>query len=170
MISICVLDYINRLAFYLFFQLNKDSKHDDISHKAQKDIIIHLDILVRYLFSIFLLKIKLFKHHKFAFFLILINFLILIPTDVTSLHFYNHEINERLTYIYIGFFSLRGILFPLEDVIIKKVFTEDYILPEYLMLFRGLGEFVLILIITPILYFSLHSNLIFDFGDTIKLY
>ena len=168
-ILICLLDFINRLAFYAFFQINQGAKHDDISDKAQKDIIIHLDIIVRYLFSIFLLKIKVHRHHKFAFFLILINFLILIPTDVTSLNNDNPRIDKRLTYIYIGFFSVRGILFPLEDVIIKKVFTDDYILPEEIMFFRGLGEFVLIITITPILYFSLYRNFTFLFGNMTKI-
>ena len=94
-ILICLLDFINRLAFYAFFQINQGAKHDDISDKAQKDIIIHLDIIVRYLFSIFLLKIKVHRHHKFAFFLILINFLILIPTDVTSLN------NDNLYWVFL---------------------------------------------------------------------
>ena len=168
-IIICLFDFINRLAFYAFFQINQGAKHDNISDKAQKDIIIHLDIIVRYLFSIFLLKIKVHKHHKFAFSLVLINFPTPIATDVTSLHYVNQGINERLTYIYIGFFSVRGILFPLEDVIIKKVFSDDYILPEEIMLFRDFGEFVLIIIITPILYFSLYRNFTFLFGDMTKI-
>ena len=35
-ILICLLDFINRLAFYAFFQINQGAKHDNISDKAQK--------------------------------------------------------------------------------------------------------------------------------------
>ena len=157
-ILIIVLDYLTRLIVFIFYVSNKDAEHDIIYHKAQKDIIIHLDIIIRYILSIFLLKIKIFKHHKFSFFLILINFLILIPTDAISLHFYTPNKDERLTYIYIGMYSIRAFLYPYEDVIIKKLFKDDYILPEYLMFFRGVGEFIIILCVTPIFYFSLCAD------------
>jgi len=157
-ILIIVLDYLNRLIVFIFYVSNKDAEHDIIYHKAQKDIIIHLDIIIRYILSIFLLKIKIFKHHKCSFFLILINFLILIPTDAISLHFYTPNKDERLTYIYIGMYSIRAFLYPYEDVIIKKLFKDDYILPEYLMFFRGVGEFIIILCVTPIFYFSLCAD------------
>ena len=82
MSSICALDYLNRSAFFIFYQISDYVKHGDISHKAQKDIIIHLDIIARYIFSILILKIKVFKHHKLAIIIIFIGFIILIPTDI----------------------------------------------------------------------------------------
>ena len=166
-ILVIVLDYLNRLIVFIFYISNKTAEHDIIYHKAQKDIIIHLDIIIRYILSIFLLKIKIFKHHKFSFFLILINFLILIPTDAISLHFYTPNKDEKLTYIYIGMYSIRAILYPYEDVIIKKLFKDDYILPEYLMFFRGVGELILILFLTPIFYFTLCADDILTFNEDI---
>ena len=166
-ILVIVLDYLNRLIVFIFYISNKTAEHDMIYHKAQKDIIIHLDIIIRYILSIFLLKIKIFKHHKFSFFLILINFLILIPTDAISLHFYTPNKDEKLTYIYIGMYSIRAILYPYEDVIIKKLFKDDYILPEYLMFFRGVGELILILFLTPIFYFTLCADDILTFNEDI---
>ena len=158
MILICVLDYINRLPFFIFYQSNLQSKHDDISHKAQFDIINHVDIITRFLLSIIVFKTKLFKHHIFSFFIILIGFIIIIPTDAISLHFFPNGVDEKLTYIYIGVFTIRGILYPVEDVIEKKVFMENYILPEHLMVIRGVGELFIVIIITPILYFTLWIN------------
>ena len=166
-ILVIVLDYLNRLIVFIFYISNKTTEHDIIYHKAQKDIIIHLDIIIRYILSIFLLKIKIFKHHKFSFFLILINFLILIPTDAISLHFYTPNKDEKLTYIYIGMYSIRAILYPYEDVIIKKLFKDDYVLPEYLMFFRGVGELILILFLTPIFYFTLCADDILTFNEDI---
>ena len=166
-ILVIVLDYLNRLIVFIFYISNKTAEHDMIYHKAQKDIIIHLDIIIRYILSIFLLKIKIFKHHKFSFFLILIHFLILIPTDAISLHFYTPNKDEKLTYIYIGMYSIRAILYPYEDVIIKKLFKDDYVLPEYLMFFRGVGELILILFLTPIFYFTLCADDILTFNEDI---
>ena len=157
-IGICLLDYLNRSAFYIFYQSNINATHDDISHKAQFDIINHIDIIARFILSIIILKTKVFKHHKLSIFIILIGFIILIPTDVISIHYFPQGINEKLTFIYIGYFSFRGILLPLEDNLQKKLFLEYYILPEHLMFIRSLGELVLFIIITPILYFSIWNK------------
>ena len=157
MILICILDFINRAAFYIFYQTNKDANHENISHKAQKDIIIHLDILARYAFSILLLKNKIFKHHKLSIILITIGFIILIPIDILEI-INSKKIDDRLSYIYIGMFIYKGILFPLEDTIVKQVYMNEYIFPEYVMFFRGVGELILLIIITPILYFFLWSK------------
>ena len=66
--------------------------------------------------------------------------------------------DEKLNYIYTGILSYKGILFPLEQTIAKKVFIENYILPEHYYLFRAIIEFLLFIILTPILYFSLWFN------------
>ena len=158
-IIICCLNYLNNLTSFIFYSLVKKAKHENISYKVQTDIINHLDIISRYIFSIVLLENKVFKHHKFSIIVILIAFFILIPTDTISLHFFPKEqVNEFYTYMNIGFFCFRGVLFPFEDTLTKKVFTDDYAFPEFCMFLRGLGEFVLILIITPILYFTLWSG------------
>ena len=154
MISICALDYLNRSAFFIFYQIFDYVKHDEISHKAQKDIIIHFDIIARYIFSILILKIKVFTHHKLAIIIIFIGFIILIPTDIISIGF-----EDTLSYKYIGMIFYRGVLFPFQDTIVKKVFIEDYIMPEFFMFLRGFGEFIIILIITPFLYFFVWNNI-----------
>ena len=63
--------------------------------------------------------------------------------------------DTKITWIYIAILSIRAVLFPLEDIIIKKVFTIYYILPETLMFLRGLIVLIHIIIITPILYHHL---------------
>ena len=120
--------------------------------------MINSDIISRYILSIFFQKTKVFKHHKFSIIIISIGFLFLIPTDIISIHYFTSGINEGLSYIYIAITFLRVILFPFEDVIVKKVFTDDYVIPELLMFLRGIGEFILILIITPIFYFFVWKN------------
>ena len=153
-IAICCLNYLNQSTFFIFYQIFQNANHYNISHKVQKDIIIHLDIIARYLFSIIILKTKVFKHHKLAIFTILIGFIILFPTDIIYLfNFTSQEISKLYTFIYIAIFSIRGILFPLQDTIIKKVFIDDYIIPEFLMFIRGFGQFIIMVIVTPFLFF-----------------
>ena len=158
LIGICLLDYLNRSAFYLFYQTNTDATHADISHKAQFDIINHIDIIARYILSIILLKTKVFKHHKLSIYIILIGFIILIPTDAISIHLFSPSVDESLTYLYIGYFSFRGILLPLEDIFQKKLFLKYYIYPEHLMFFRGLGELIIFILLTPIFYFAIWNK------------
>ena len=124
-ILICSLDYLNRSAFFIFYQIFEDAVHDDISDKPQKDLIIHLDILARYFFSILILKAKVFKHHKLAIIIILIGFLILLPTDIISLFFFSTKTISKYMFPYIGILSITGILYPLQDTIIKQIFTND---------------------------------------------
>ena len=98
-------------------------------------------------------KTRVYNHHKFAIILICICFAILLPTDIISIGFDN-----LLTYKHIGITSYRGILFPLQDTIVKKVFIDDYVIPEFLMFIKGFGLFIIILIITPFLYFFVWIN------------
>ena len=148
------MDYISRSVFYIFYLTNNEAGNDDVSHKFQKDFVNNLDILMRYIFSIIILKNKIFKHHKFAIIIILISLPFMIPIDIFHIIFFNKE-DLYLTLINIGIVSIKAFLFPLEDTIVKIVYLNYYILPEYMMLVRGLGEFLIILITTPILYFSL---------------
>jgi hypothetical protein len=167
-ILICLLDYISRSVFYIFYLTNDEAGNDDVSHKFQKDFVNNLDILMRYIFSIIILKNKIFKHHKFAIIIILITLPFMIPLDIFHIIFFNKE-DLHLTLINIGIVSIKAVLFPLEDTIVKKVYLNYYILPEYMMFVRGLGDFLIILIITPILYFSLGiKNIEFDF-DSYKI-
>ena len=148
--------------FYILSNLS-NANHDNISDKVQKDIIIHLDIIARFFFLIVILKLKIFKHHKIAIIILLVGFAILLPTDIFTIQRYYGDTKKIVTYEYIGIFSIRGILFPLEDTIIKTIFISDYIIPEILMFLRGLDEFVIILTVTPFLYFFIWQNDAFSF-------
>ena len=162
MILINCLYYASNLTSFIFFSLVRKAKYENIFYKANADIVNHLDIIIRYIFSYLLLETKIFKHHKFSIIIILISFVILGPTDIISMHIYPQDsIDILYTYIYIGINLSRGVLFPLEDTFVKKIFTEDYIIPEFCMLLRGVGQLILIIIITPILYFTLWKGNIY---------
>ena len=143
------------LSFFIFYQLNKDANHYNVSHKVQKDIINQIDILARYFLSIYCLRGHVFKHYKFSIILITISIFILMFNDYFSIN-NDPKIDVKLTWIYIAIFSARAILFPVSDTLAKKIFDNDYLIPEKLMFFRGCGEFIILIIITPILFFSLN--------------
>ena len=149
------LNYLNRLASFIFYQANPDAEHKKIFYKVQYDIINNIDILMRFLLSIIVFKIKLYKHHFLSFVIAIIGFIVFIFNDFFSINYSEDGTDKKLTYIYIGILSYRGILYPLEDSIAKKVFIDNYILPEHYYLFRATIEFLLFIILTPILYFSL---------------
>ena len=162
MILISCLHYASHLTSFIFFSLIKEANYENIFYKANADIVNHFDIIIRYIFSYLLLETKIFKHHKFSIIIILISFAILCPTDIISMHIYPQDcIDIIYTYKYIGINLLTGVLFPLEDTFVKKIFTEDYIIPEFCMFLRGVGQFILIVIITPILYFTLWKGNIY---------
>ena len=167
LIIIGIFDYLSNSLYWIAFAIT-DVEDKDFSHLLQKDIVCVFDILMRYIFSIIILKNKIFKHHKFAIIIILITLPFMIPLDIFHIIFFNKE-DLHLTLINIGIVSIKAVLFPLEDTIVKKVYLNYYILPEYMMFVRGLGDFLIILIITPILYFSLGiKNIEFDF-DSYKI-
>ena len=58
MIFIVPLDFLSRAATFIFYQLNPDATNVVVSDKAQKDWVLHIDIIARYIFSIFILKKK----------------------------------------------------------------------------------------------------------------
>ena len=156
-INICCLDFISRSAFFIFYFYFPDATYENISNKVQIDIIIYLDIFARYLFSRLILKKKFYRHQIVAIIALILVFLIfLFPFDILSIVKFPSGINIRLTCIYLGIVSIRGVLFPLEDTIIKLVLNEDYVQPETLMFKRGLFELpittiLLIIIIVVVL-------------------
>ena len=84
-----------------------------------------------------------------------LGFSILIITDIVFINNKeDSEIKLCSTFFYAGILSFKGILFPFIDTLVKQLFSNNYMLPEKLQFLRGLIEMVLILVITPILYFS----------------
>ena len=77
------------------------------------------------------------------------------PIDIYSLY-NNPKYNEKLSWIYVGIFSFRAIIYPISDTLVKSIFEYDYLIPENLMFLRGCFETLLLSIITPVLYFYLN--------------
>ena len=153
-------------SFYFIFFLFMKGENENISSKTAKDVFTLLDIIIRYILSIIILKIKIFKHHIWSIFAIIIGFFLIVPFDICDVYF-EEEINNVVASIYIGVISLKSVFYPLENTYVKKFFNEFYELPEYLLFSIGVVEVIIFLIITPILYALNVLKFNFNFGTEI---
>ena len=147
-ILISILDLISRSVYFLFFLFVYNKGEDiikDLPRRYNMDYILALDIFFRYLFSKIILKTKIYKHHKVSIIICIIGFVLLIALDCQSISF---KINNI---IYIFIILIRAILFPLEDTINQILLSKYFLLPHYLMVYRGIIEFAFFSLITFIL-------------------
>ena len=151
-ILISFLDLLHNSCYVIFF-LIVHTKNEADSTKVEKDIKTLLDIIIRYVLSITILETRLFKHHKWSIYAIIIGFLLIVPLDIVKV-FIDEDINTRESFIYIAILSLRAFFFPLEHTYIKQFYSAYYILPENLLFLIGIFELLLLIIITPFLYLA----------------
>ena len=122
-----------------------------------------LDIFMRYIFSIFILKVVFHKHRLFSIYLIGGSFIVLLISDFFYVGL-NEKFNLVVTLGYVGIIAFRAVSFPLVDTFIRQLFEDNYILPDSLMFIKSLIQVVSVGIITPILYYSFGVQLDIHFG------
>ena len=152
MIIICCLNYLSRSLYWISYAIT-GANNNEVSHQLQKDVVNTIDIFMRCIFSIFILHIVIHRHRIVSMGGIIVGFFILLPADFVLL---SRDETKRLgmTVSYVAILALRGLSVPFEDTLIKKLYTENYVFPEKFMLLRGIAVSLLIIIVTPILYFS----------------
>ena len=144
---ISILDLISRSVYFSFFFINTMFKRESIGKLPERyhmDYIVILDIFFRYLFAKIILNTKIFRHHIASIIICFLGFAIYIGIDLFSIDF---NINVIL---YILIILPRAIFFPLEDAVNEKLLSYYFLLPQYLMLFRGLIELVVFSLFTII--------------------
>ena len=95
--------------------------------------LISVDFFARILISRRVLKLRLFIHHYFSIVLIILGFFSMSICAFESISEY--ELNNWPYFIFI---IIKNILLPLEDVYNKILLTDKFLLPHYLMFWRGL--------------------------------
>ena len=164
LITVTLLDYISRSSFWIAFAITR-AKLNEIYFTLQRNLTIFIDIIMRYIFAVCILKIVIYKHRIFSLITICIGFAILIINDTILMLSNNPENNKyeqysiSKTFFYSAIASISGFAYPLEDTFVKKIFSEEYLQPASMQFYRGIAEFIVILVITPILYFSFGVNL-----------
>ena len=154
LIIIVVLDYISRSPSWISYAIIK-AEPEKVSHALKNNIKITLDIIMRYILSVFILKIEIYRHRIFSIITIGLGFILLIICD-NLLIFFDSKSHYQFdkTYLYAAIASIGGFTYPIEDTLIKQIFSKDYLYPANFQFYRGIAESILAIVITLILYFS----------------
>ena len=163
MIFISFLEYLNRSFYWITYAITS-ANSEEVSHFLEKNMTNTLDIVIRYIFSIWILKQKLYKHLKCSIFSMTTGFIILLVTDYLLIFVTENRYNKNKTFFYSDILLLKGIINPYEDILIKKIYSKFLLYPEKLQFIRGLFEIIIVLVITPILYVSFGLESAFNFG------
>ena len=118
MIIVSASTYFSRSLYWISYGIT-GAKNNISSNQLQKDVVNTLDIIIRYIFSIFILHIIIHRHRVVSMFGIFVGFLFLIPADIILLNNQNSG-NMRLSVGYVAILALRGLSIPFEDTFIKK--------------------------------------------------
>ena len=147
-ILISIVDLLSRSVYFLFFifiYIKGEDIIENLPKRYNMDYLFTLDILFRYLFSRIILKTKIYKHHKVSIIICILGFILLVSIDFFCI---DYNINNI---IFILIVLLRPILFPLEDTINQILLSKYFLLPHYLMTYRGIIEFLALSFISIIL-------------------
>ena len=158
-VLISILHLISVSAYFIFYSIINVEHNDNtkILENYQMDWLIGIDITTRHFFSRIILKNKIYKHHIFALIICALGFFFMTFSDFISIIYEKKEIKA----IYFALFILpRAILFPLADVYDKLLLTDRLFLPQNLMFYRGCIESLILIIASPILYFTLKLNFV----------
>ena len=164
LIIIIIIDYISRSSSWISYAIT-DVDPKEVSHAFKNNIKITLDIIMRYIYSAFILKIVVYKHRIFSIILICLGFVLLITNNILLMKYGPIKYNISKSFLFTIFASISGFTYPIEDTIEKQIFLENYIYPANFQFYRGIAELILISIITPILYFSFGENLELNYDN-----
>lgn len=136
---ISILEFIircNDIFYLLFFKNSIPIRPGEINW------LIFVDTLARIIFSYLILKTKIYKHHKCSILLIIIS---IFPMSICA--FEEIVKSELDNWPYFLFLIIKYSLNALEDVINKILLTDEFLLPQYLMFYRGIFNFFMLIIL-----------------------
>jgi len=151
-VYIFIISITNFLAcsFELFFFLFTDNKSIE---RENFQWLISVDIITRIIFSKIILKTRLYKHHFISLVIFVIGFSPLILYGFRNLQKF-----------YISLAFLKNFLFAIGDIFSKILLTKKFVLPHYLIFWKGIVVFFIHIILFIILNktvginFSYYSN------------
>jgi hypothetical protein len=104
--------------------------------------LISIDTFARIIISRMILKTKLYKHHYVS---IIITIIGLFSMSVCAFEAISSE--ESKSWPYFIFVVVKYFLLPLEDVFNKILLTNEFMLPHYLMFWRGIFDSIFLVIL-----------------------
>jgi hypothetical protein len=149
-----ILEYLCQTRYWISYAIIGDKT---ISFTIENDSTYIIDILMRYVFSIIILKIMIYKHHKFSLVIISLGFLFLLVADIIDLTFINDKVSLGLSFLYALICLPKSFASPYEHVLIKQ--TLIYINQEKIQFLRGILSLIILIIVSIILYFPFRETL-----------
>ncbi len=117
---------------------------------GQVNWLISIDIFSRIIISRIILKTKIYRHHILSIILTIIG---LFSMSVCA---FKAIIEDELNnWPYFLFIIGKYIILPLEDVINKLLLTDEFLLPHYLMFYRGIFNFFMLGILSVSVFLGL---------------
>jgi hypothetical protein len=110
---------------------------------GQVNWLISIDTFARIIISRMILKTKLYKHHFSSIIVITIGLSVMSICAFVAL-----SDQESLSWPYFIFVAVKYILLPLEDVFNKILLTDKFMLPHYIMFWRGIFDFIFLIILS----------------------
>lgn len=151
-----ILDLLARFAYYIFYKIF-ELNNDEVSPKIAHDIIIFVDVGMRFIFYNSLINGEIFLHKICSIYSVLFIYILLIVMDSINL-IKSGEYNLNYCFYYTSILVFRSFLFPFSDTISKKLMIKENVLPYELMFARAIIQITLLLIITPILIATSNLN------------
>ena len=144
---ICLIDFLGRAASLIYYFIFDDNS---LSLESKNTWLIIMDLIFRILFSKWILQEKIYKHHLMSLFFLIIGYISMIYSGIYLL---NHSKVGK--WYYIIFSILRRLAFSIGDTLTKKLFAEEFILPQILMFYKGIFALIIhCLVFFPIIAFS----------------
>ena len=115
MVIVSASTYFSRSLYWISYGIT-GAENNKVSHQLQKDVVNTLDIIMRYIFSVFILKVIVYKHRIFSMVTINIGLVILIINDIILMSLdtsMKYDIGKTLFFTTIA--SISGFTYPLED-------------------------------------------------------
>ena len=119
------IDFLGRVTALLYYLLFEDN---GLYEEEKSTWLFPIDIITRIIFSNIILKTKIYKHHYISLIIIIIGFIPLFFIGILNLD----------NWILIIFYVLRRLAYCIGDILTKRLFTRELILPQSLMLYKGI--------------------------------
>jgi hypothetical protein len=116
---------------------------------GQVNWLISIDIFSRIIISRIILKTKIYRHHILS---ILLTIIGLFSMSICAFKVIIE--NELDNWPYFLFIIGKYIMLPLEDVINKILLTNEFLLPHYLMFYRGIFNFIMLGILSASVFLN----------------
>ena len=151
MFLITILDFIAQISTVTFYLITGNQKFQ-VKHE-NLNITLIFNVIALFLFSKLFLHHTFYRHHFFSFIIFIICLIVIVILDITQIYqACGDNYQKPVIFLAIKIFSV--ILYSLEDVIAKVMFSNYYFTPYFLLLVKAIVQFFYLVIFSLPLIFT----------------